>query len=202
MPETLLIHGGRVIDPASGIDATGDVLIVDGRIDAVSTKPGAIAADPGVTRINAEGCIVAPGLIDVHVHFRDPGDNHEETILTGSAAAVAGGFTTVCCMPNTIPPLDRPEMIEFVARRGAEAAGANVLAVGCATVGRVGETVADVAGMVRAGAAAISDDGDCVASAGVMEAVLRAVKDADSCFMQHCQEPTLTRGAVMNAGAI
>ncbi|MCP3905469.1 MAG: dihydroorotase [Planctomycetes bacterium] len=202
MAEQLLIHGGRVIDPASGLDATGDVLIVDGAIETVSTKPGAVTPGPDATRIDAEGCIVAPGLIDVHVHFREPGDVHEETIATGSAAAVAGGFTTVCCMPNTTPPLDGPEMIELVAQRGAEAGGAHVLAVGCATVGRAGETVADIAAMARAGAAAFSDDGDCVASAGVMDEVLRAVRAVDGCFMQHCQEPTLTRGAVMNAGPL
>ncbi len=200
--EALLIQGGRVIDPAGGFDETADVLVADGKVAEISTSPIPAGALPGVRIINAEGCLVTPGLIDLHVHFRDPGPDHPETIATGSASAVAGGFTTVCCMPNTTPPLDEPGAITAAGRRAAEAGGARVFVVGCVTRGRRGEVVADIAAMAAAGAVAFSDDGDCVASAGVMRDALRAVKAAGGCFMQHCEEPTLTRGAVMNAGAV
>jgi dihydroorotase len=200
--ETLLIQGGRVIDPATGRDGTGDVLVRDGLVAGISSAAGGIETPSGTRRINAEGCIVAPGLIDIHVHFREPDPEHEETIATGAAAAIEGGFTTVCCMPNTRPPLDTPEQIRLVHERGGAAAGPRVHAVGCATQGRRGEAVADIAGMAEAGAIAFSDDGDCVASAGIMHEVLRACRDVDRCFMQHCQDPTLTPGAAMNAGPL
>jgi len=204
MTAKILIEGGRVIDPARGFDETADVLIVDGRVATISTRPGQAAADADTetSRVDAEGCIVAPGLIDVHVHFREPGPAHEETIATGSASAINGGFTTVGCMPNTTPPLDTPEQIRFVLGRSAEAGGVRVRPVACATVGRRGADVADIAAMAEAGAVAFSDDGDCVASAGVMADVLRAVARVGGCFMQHCQEPTLTEGAAMNAGSV
>ncbi len=201
-PTAILIRGGRVIDPASGLDATGDVLLAGGRVEAIGTSRGAIDVPADAQRLDAEGCIVAPGLIDIHVHFREPGPDHEETIATGVASAVAGGFTTVCCMPNTRPPLDTPAQVDFVRERAAVAGLARVHTVACATVGRIGLQPAPIAELAAAGAVAFSDDGDCIDSAAVMREVLRAVRASDSCFMQHCQERTLTAGAAMNEGAV
>jgi dihydroorotase len=200
--QPILIEGGRVIDPASGFDATSDVLLADGRVIEIVTRPGSITADAETMRIDAEGCIVAPGLIDPHVHLREPGPDHEETIATGTAAAINGGFTTVCCMPNTTPTLDAPELMRFVAERAEAAGQARVFPSACATVARRGERVTDIASLVEAGAVAITDDGEAVADAGVMLEALRRARAAGVCFMQHCQEPTLTREASMNAGPV
>lgn len=194
----LTIRGGRVIDPLSGFDATADVVIADGLIRSIDEHR---SDSPGVV-IDAEGCIVAPGLIDIHVHFRDPHPVHPETIRSGAASAVAGGFTTVCCMPNTDPALDRVDVLRYVQEETQAADLARVLPIACATIGRQGETLAPIRALARAGAAGFSDDGDCVANPAVMRRVLQQVRLADSCFMQHCQEPELTRGGVMNAGPL
>ena len=196
----LLLTGGRIIDPASELDHTGDVLVRDGVIAALS--PESIASD--APRIDCEGCIVAPGLLDIHVHFRDPdtSGHHEETIATGAAGAVAGGFTTVCCMPNTTPAIDCRTVVESIHHRTAQAGLARVFPVACGTIGRMGETVAPILELVEAGAVAISDDGDGISDSGIMKRILSLVAAADSVFMQHCQDPTLTRGAAMNAGPL
>ncbi len=193
--DDLLIHGGRVVDPASGYDQTADLLLSDGVIAAIGRMPG----DAGVQRLDAEGCIVAPGLIDVHVHFREPDPEHRETIASGCHAAANGGFTAVCCMPNTRPPIDTPVLVDYVRQQGRLTGSTRVFTTGCATAGRAGKRPAAIAEMSRAGAVAFTDDGDCVADAGVMANVLRAVHATGRCFMQHCQEPTMTRGAAMNA---
>jgi dihydroorotase len=201
--EPLLIHGGRVIDPARGFDQTADVLLAEGTVAKIEPRPGRIDAPTDCRRLDAEGCLVAPGLIDIHVHFREPsGGAHEETIATGSAAAINGGFTSVCCMPNTTPPLDEPSLIRFVLDRAAEAGGPRLFPVACGTKGRLGAEPADIEALARAGAIAFSDDGDCIADPTVMAAVLRAAKGADRCFMQHCQDPVMTKGASMNAGPL
>ncbi|MBT8485771.1 MAG: dihydroorotase [Phycisphaerales bacterium] len=199
-----LLRGGRVIDPASATDATGDVLIRAGRIVSIATGRRRLDPPAGSRVIDAEGCLITPGLIDIHVHFREPcvGGHHEETIASGSAAAVAGGFTTVGCMPNTTPPLDTVDRVRFVAEQGAAAGAARVYAVAAATVDRAGAAAVDTEALARAGAIAFSDDGDCIASAAVCREVLAATARVDSCFMQHCQETTLTRGASMNAGPV
>ena len=196
---SVLITGGRVLDPASGTDRAADVAIAEGRVAAIA---------PGLSRsgadrvIDARDRLVVPGLIDPHVHLREPGHEHKETLATGGRAAAAGGFTTVCCMPNTSPALDSPEMIGFVMHRARETAACRVFVVAAATKGRRGEELAEIGLMARAGAVGFSDDGDCVASAGVMARVLSAVKPTGLAFMQHCQEPTLTRGASMHAGEV
>ena len=197
-----MIKGGRVIDPARGFDRTADLLVLAGRIREITDRPRSASVAAEIETIDAEGCIVAPGLLDIHVHFREPSPTHPETIATGSAAALAGGFTTVCCMPNTTPPLDSVEMIEFVRQRTIEARGARVLPIGCATIGRKGESPAPIGAMARAGAVGFTDDGDPVADAAVLARVLKLIKAADSVFMQHCQELSLTRDASMNAGPI
>lgn len=196
-----LIQGGRVIDPASGLDATADVLIRGGRVEAVGD---ALAIPEDTLRIDAEGCLVTPGLIDTHVHLRDPDTSahHEETIATGARAAVAGGFTTVCCMPNTTPALDSVAIVQHVFNAAQQADACRVFPVACGTVGRAGTTPAPIEALVAAGAVGISDDGDGIADDTVMADVLRAVQAADSVFMQHCQDPAMTPGAAMNAGAI
>lgn len=191
-----------MIDPASGLDETGDVLLRGDRIARVSTRRGAIAPSDADEAIDCSGRIVAPGLIDPHVHLREPGGDAKETIRSGSLAATHGGFTTVCCMPNTSPALDTAAMMEYVRMRSREADAARVFAVGAATVGRQGEQLAPMGAMAAAGAVAFSDDGDGIASAEMMRKVLLVCRSADRPFMQHCQEPTLTQGAVMNAGPL
>lgn len=198
-PPPLLIRSGRVIDPASGRDETADVAIADGRV--VEIGPG-LATPMGTRVIEAEGLLVCPGFIDPHVHLREPGQTHKETIATGTAAAVAGGFTTVCCMPNTSPALDSAEWIRWIFDRAASEGACRVFPVCAATVGRKGEALAPIAACARAGAVAVSDDGDAVASAAMMHAALLAAVEADLVFMQHCQEVTLTQGSVMHAGDV
>ncbi len=197
----LLLQGGRVIDPLTSHDATGDVLIRDGVV--VTMSDSRLSSSTAET-INCQGCIVSPGLLDIHVHFRDPDESghHEETIATGAAAAVAGGFTTVCCMPNTTPAVDSVSVVDAITHRARQANLARVFPVACGTVGRNGTSPAPILDLVEAGAVAISDDGDGIADAAMMRTVLGLVAAADSVFMQHCQEPTLTRGAAMNAGAV
>ncbi|MDG2423535.1 MAG: dihydroorotase [Phycisphaerales bacterium] len=199
---SLLIHGGRIIDPDSGTDATGDLLIRNGCIEAISTdSPLPRDAD---SSIDADGCLVTPGLVDPHVHLREPsnGQPHRETIAIGSRAALAGGFTTICSMPNTQPPPDTADRIKDLVSRGKMANAARVYPIACGTMNRAGEEATDVQKLIDAGAQGISDDGDGVACDAVMDTILQRVAAADTCFMQHCQDPTMTLGAAMNAGAL
>ena len=198
---TTLLRAGRVICPDSGIDGTGDVLLVGGRIAAISMKAGELSAT-GAEVVDCHGLMVCPGLIDPHVHLREPGGEHKETIATGTAAAIAGGFTSVCCMPNTTPCLDSGPLVEFVRLRAREANLARVFVAGAATVGRAGEQLAPMAAMKQSGAVAFTDDGDGIANAQMMLRVLQMAKVVGCAFMQHCQEPTLTQGAAMNAGPL
>jgi len=202
--DRILIRGGRVIDPVSGFDQTSDVLVGDGILLQIGRVPDreAIGSGGRVSIIDAEGCIVCPGLIDPHVHLREPGFEYKETIASGAASAVNGGFTAVCCMPNTDPPLDSAAQISLVERQAARAGMARVHAVAAATVGRKGERAGALNTLARAGAVGFSDDGEVVHDAGVMREVLIRVRETGLAFMQHCQEPSLTRGGVMNAGAL
>ena len=203
--QAIFIRGGRVIDPASGFDQTADVLIEGGvvrEIESVRSRLKSLPRSGDVKTIEAEGCIVSPGLVDIHVHFREPSPVHRETIASGAASAINGGFTTVCCMPNTNPALDSAAMVEFIHHKAALAAQARVFVVGCASKNRKGEELAEIGSMAKAGAVAFSDDGEVLADAGLMAKALRTVAAFDSVFMQHCQEPTLTRGGVMNAGPL
>ncbi|MBZ0127115.1 MAG: amidohydrolase family protein, partial [Rhodocyclaceae bacterium] len=196
---TTLITNGRVIDPASGRDQTADVAIRDGLIAEIGPNLDRAPAD---TVIDATDRIVTPGLIDPHVHLREPGGEHKETIETGTRAAVAGGFTTVCCMPNTTPAMDRPEILYFVTSRAKETAHCRVFPVAAATVGRQGEQMVEVQRCRDAGAVAFSDDGDVVQSAGMLRAILTTIGELGSVFMQHCQDTTLTENAAMHAGTV
>ncbi len=198
MARTLIV-GGRVIDPASGLDARADVALDGDKVVAIAPR---LDRSPADTLIDAEGCLVTPGLIDPHVHLREPGHEHKETIATGTAAAVAGGFTSVCCMPNTSPALDTPESIRFIYERAKATGVCRVFPVGAGTVGRKGEQPAEIGLLAREGVVAISDDGDAIPTAGVMAKVLRLVATTGRVFMQHCQDPTLTPGAAMHAGSV
>lgn len=195
MPD-LVIRAGRVLDPASGRDHIADVLVRNGRIAAIDDHIEAGDA----TELNAEGCLVTPGLVDPHVHLREPGGEAKETIATGTASAIAGGFTTVCCMPNTNPALDSPAALELVRLRANETAVCRVFSVGAATLGRAGSDIAPIGALARSGAVAISDDGDVIACPRMMSMVLRTCAAHDRVFMQHAQEPSLTQGASMNSG--
>ncbi len=198
-PKSMLLAGGRILDPATGLDATGDVLVEDGRIAAVETTPGRIDAGDAA-QVDVDGLLVCPGLIDPHVHLREPGQGAKETIESGSRAAAAGGFSTVCCMPNTAPALDTPDMVEWVAMRARERAACRVLVAAAATVGRHGEALAPMHALQAAGAVAFTDDGEGLADADLMRKVLQTCASLGAAFMQHCQEPTLTRGAQMHEG--
>ena len=193
---TLTITNGRLIDPANGIDEVTDLVLSDGKVASIGKQ-----SKPNGPTLQASGCIVAPGLIDIHVHFREPGQEEKETIATGAAAAVAGGFTSVCCMPNTNPALDDDSMIEFVYKQAAKANLANVYPVGAATKNREGKELAEIGLMHKAGAVGFSDDGTPVGSAKVMHQALRYIAMTGKVFMQHCEDPELGGGA-MNAGPL
>ena len=199
--DPLLLKGGRVIDPATGTDTTADVLLAEGRVVAIESTPGILAAE-GANELDVEGLMVCPGLVDPHVHLREPGGEAKETIATGTAAAVAGGFTTVCCMPNTTPAIDTLTTFDFVRLRAAETAACHVHIVAAATCDRKGEALAAIQDMSRAGAVAFSDDGDGIASADMMRRVLQTCKGVDRAFMQHCQDQSLTEGASMHDGEV
>jgi dihydroorotase len=197
---SLLIQNGTILDPAQKLERNADLMMRDGKIDQIAA-PGASSGAKADRVIDASGCYVTPGLIDIHVHFREPGDEEEETIASGAAAAVRGGFTTVCCMPNTKPALDNEGMIEFVCREAEEAGLANVFAVGAITKGREGKELAELGSMHARGAIAFSDDGVGVADAAVMRKAMQYLRMFDGLIMQHCEEPSLAGGA-MHAGLV
>jgi len=192
---TIQITGGRVIDPSQDLDAAGDVWISHGRI----LPPGGSGDEPDLV-IDARGMIVCPGLIDVHVHLREPGNEEDETIASGARAALAGGVTSVACMPNTRPAIDTQAAAEFVVLQARRARQANVFPVGAVSKERQGRELAELGQLVAGGAVAFSDDGAPVASASLMRMALEYAKMFDRVVMQHCQVPELTVGGVMNEG--
>jgi dihydroorotase len=194
--QTLLITNGTVLDPSQKLNKRVDLLLRDGKVAGIGDNLG-----PAEKVIDATGCLVTPGLIDIHVHFREPGDEEEETIASGAAAAVAGGFTTVCCMPNTKPPLDTEAAIEFVLRESQRLGLANVYPVGAITKGRAGAELAEIGSMHDRGAVAFSDDGVGVADASVMRKALQYCKMFDAVIMQHCEDHALGGGA-MHGGIV
>src|SRR3954470_2375047 len=194
----LWIKNARVIDPAAKRDAVGDLFVVDGKI-ALSLPA---AAKKRAKQIDARGQVACPGLVDIHVHFREPGQTHKETIGTGSRAAAAGGFTTVVMMPNTSPVADTAGTIQFMKDVIARDAVVRVYPTGCITVGMKGQSLAPIGSLKRAGVVAITDDGDCVQSNDLMRRAVEYAKMFDLPVMDHCQDHSMTQGAVMNEGVM
>lgn len=199
MVDHVLIKNGRVIDPANNLDEVCDVLILDGKIAEIGRFNGAVAKS--VERvIDATGKLVTPGLIDIHVHFREPGDEEEETIASGSAAAVAAGFTSVVCMPNTNPTIENETDIEYVHRKGRQARKTHVYAMGAITKKREGVELAEMGMMAEAGARGFTDDGHGVQDVSVMLRALKYARMFDRVVAQHCQDDRIVGQGVMNAG--
>lgn len=197
---SILLKNGRIIDPKTSYDRVGDLLIIGTQIVAIGTVE---AVSSSTTTIDCTNCIIAPGLIDIHVHFREPsGGKHEETIATGAAAAAAGGFTTVCTMPNTTPEIDSPGEITNTIEVAKSVGKCRVLPTGCATLGRHGQQLAPIAEMTKSGAIAFTDDGDVIEDDDMMTAVLTAAHAANRCVMQHCQSTEMTVGGVMHEGEV
>jgi dihydroorotase len=197
--QPLLLRGGRVIDPAAGHDATADILLRGGRVVDIGTGFGSI--DDAVV-VDVAGLVVCPGLIDLHVHLREPGQEHKETIATGARAAAAGGFTAVCAMPNTDPPIDDPSAVGFVRAQGLRANSARVYPTGAVSLGQKGERLTEIGEMIDAGAVAITDDGRPVPTAGLMRLALEYARTFGIPVASHCEDLTLSRGGSMNEGRI
>ncbi len=194
----LLIKNGRLIDPASGLDAKRDVLIERGRIAAVKSK----IKKSGVQIIDARGRLVLPGLIDMHAHLRDPGRPDKETIASGTRAAAKGGFTSVCCMANTEPPMDNPAVIKYVKNKAETEGAVNVYPVGAVTKGLGGRDLAEMGLMLEEGAIAFSDDGAPLMNSGVMRRALEYVRKFGLPVISHCEDINLSHGGAMNESAL
>ena len=199
MSVPLLIRGGRVIDPSQAIDAIRDVLVVDGVVTEVGEE---IDPPEGAREIDAGGLVVTPGLIDVHVHLREPGGEHRETIATGARAAAAGGFTAVCAMPNTDPVVDDPAGVGFVLAQGAAAGAARVYPMGAISVGQEGKQLAAIGEMFESGAVGITDDGNPVMDSGLMRRALDYVQAFDIPVADHPEDLGLSGAGVMNEGLV
>ena len=195
----LLLKGGRVIDPSRGLDQVADLLVQDGKIAAVGAG---IGAPEGAEVRSVAGMVVAPGLVDVHVHLREPGNEDEETVASGTRAAVAGGFTAVCAMPNTDPVTDNQAAVGFIVRQSVRAASARVYPIGAVSVGQKGERLAEFGEMVGAGAVAVSDDGRPVASGHLMRTALEYARTFGIPVADHCEDPSLSAGGVMHEGLV
>ncbi|MBZ5694071.1 MAG: dihydroorotase [Acidobacteriia bacterium] len=192
----LLIKNGRVLDPASKTDAALDVLLDGERISRV----GANLEAPGAEILDAKGLIVAPGFIDLHCHLREPGQEMSETIETGTRSAARGGFTAVCCMPNTNPVNDNASVTRGIVERAAASASVRVWPIGAASMGSKGEALAEIAAMKSAGIVAVSDDGKPVATARLMRQVMDYCNSLDLPVIDHCEDPSLFAGGVMREG--
>ncbi|NBR10105.1 MAG: dihydroorotase [Opitutaceae bacterium] len=197
MPAFLIIKNGRVIDPAAKRDKVSDVFIADGKFVKTLTP----AQKKTAQVIDARGLVVCPGLVDIHVHFREPGQTHKETILTGSQAAAAGGFTSVVCMPNTSPVADNTGTIQLINAAAANAP-VHVYATGCITVGMKGQQLAPHGSLKKAGVVALTDDGLCVQSNELMHRAVEYAKMFDLTILDHCQDESMTDKAVMNEGVM
>jgi len=195
----LLIKNGHVIDPANKIDEKLDVLVTDGKVAKLG-KPGSISANDTQV-VDASGRLVVPGLIDMHVHLREPGFEYKETIATGTAAAKAGGFTSVCCMPNTNPVNDNRSVTEFILAQ-ARSAPARVFPIGAITKGSKGEELTEMAELHTAGCFAVSDDGKPVMSAAIMRRAMEYSKIFDLLVISHCEDSSLSDKGVMNEGVV
>jgi len=194
---TTLLRNGRVIDPANHRDEVADLLLVDGRI----ADPSTAAFGESVEEIDCTGLVVAPGLIDIHVHFREPGQSAKETIATGAKAAAAGGFTSVVCMPNTTPSIDNASVVTWVLDKARSEACVNVFPTGAITKGIAGEEIAPIGAMFKAGIVALTDDGRCVQNHELMRRALEYARMFELPVMDHCQDYNLVGKGVMHEGA-
>ncbi len=193
---SLLIQNGRVIDPANGVDQVQDLLVVDGKIGTLDQKKDANK----IPTINAKGLVVCPGLIDIHVHLREPGRTDKETIESGTKAAARGGFTSIVCMPNTSPAVDNAGTVEYIKARAREKGVVNVFPTGAITNGLKGEEMAEIGALKRAGVVALTDDGQCVQNNEIMRRSLEYAKMFALPIMDHCQDFNLSADGVMNEG--
>ena len=194
----IVIQEGHILDPGR-FNAVGDLVIDEGKIVAIGQG---VKVPPGATRVPAKGRLVVPGFIDLHVHFREPGFEYKETIASGAASAVAGGFTTVCCMPNTNPVNDNQAITEFMLERARAAGLANVLPIGAITKGSEGKELAEIGDLRRAGCVAISDDGKPVMNSLVMRRAMEYALAFDIPVVDHCEDLHLAEGGCMNEGLI
>ncbi len=191
----ILIKGARLIDPSQGLDREGDLFLQDGKIQPT---PKQVPQDCQV--MEARGLVACPGFIDLHCHLREPGFEEKETIATGTQAAARGGFTTVCCMPNTEPPIDTAATVEFVLRRAKETGAVRVYPIGCVSKGRQGKELAEMAELAQAGVVGFSDDGSPVYDTALMRLALSYSRSLGLPIMDHCEEPSLSKGGAMHEG--
>lgn len=196
---SLLLTGGRVIDPASGLDTVTDLLLLEGKVAAVGPE-AARQAPPDCERFDARGCVVCPGLIDGHVHLREPGQPAKETLATGTAAAARGGFTSVVCMPNTSPVVENAGVVSLIRERAAREAVVNVFVAGAITKNLAGEELAPIGLLRRAGVVAITDDGSCPQNAELMRRAMEYARMFDLPVLDHCQDYALVSDGVMHEG--
>jgi dihydroorotase len=194
----LLIKSGRIIDPSQDMDKAADLLIEEGRVKAI----GQDLSSEGAEVFDANGLVVTPGFIDLHVHLREPGEEYKETIATGTAAAVAGGFTAVCAMPNTRPVNDSASLTRFMVEKAREAGLARVYPIGAITRASEGAELAEMADLKAAGAVAVSDDGRPVMNSQVMRHAMEYARDHGLVVVDHCQDTHLSAGGVMNEGQV
>lgn len=192
----LLIKGGRLLDPVQGTDAVGDVLVVDGHIAATGAE---LKAEGGKV-LDADGLVVTPGLVDIHSHLREPGQEHKEDIASGTRAAARGGYTTVCAMPNTVPPIDTAAAVSFVLGRARETGAVRVLPIGAVSKGQKGEELAELGDMALAGAVAFSDDGHPVTNGELMRNALTYARPFKRPIISHCEDKQLAADGVMHLG--
>lgn len=191
---TLLIRNGHVIDPATHLDEVADIFVQDGRIAKIMPH----LQEEADRQIDAQGCYVMPGFIDLHVHLRDPGFERKETVATGAAAAAHGGYTTIVAMPNTRPAVDNADVVNYVHNKAKNTGKVNVLQAGCITKKMEGRQLSDIAAMVRAGSPAISEDGKSVMDANLLREAMKVAKQLGIPVLSHCEDKNLVNGGVVN----
>ena len=199
MSDKILLRGGRVLDPSSELDRELDVYLEDGRVQRIAAGQRPAASDVRVVQLHGE--LVVPGFLDLHVHLREPGQEYKEDIASGGRAAAAGGFTSVCCMPNTVPPNDSRAVTELITRRAREVGLVRVYPVGAISKGLLGESLAEMGELKEAGCVAVSDDGRPVMSSGLMRRALEYAATFGLPVVQHAEDLGLSAGGVMNEGA-
>ncbi|MDA0733173.1 MAG: dihydroorotase [Chloroflexi bacterium] len=199
-PQSILIKGPRIIDASQGLDVVGDLLVKDGKILSVGNLIAPADIPENCRVISGDGLVACAGFIDLHCHLREPGFEYKETIATGTQAAARGGFTSLCCMPNTDPAIDNAAVVEFIKRRAADQGVVRVFPIGCVTKERKGKTLAEMEELASAGVVAFSDDGDPVYDDNLMRLALAYSQDLGLPIINHCQEHSLSRGGVMAEG--